>query len=135
MPVLAEAAAQARVIARRGASAAAVVIGASFHPFRTVRGLVQPSEEPIPGPPTDAQEAPVATTPPPSAAARPAAKPQAGADIVPKPVEPPVPDGDTAEADRPVEARGPAPHIPPRIAGEIERDYGDELPGFTPGEG
>jgi hypothetical protein len=36
--------------------------------------------------------------------------------------------------DRPVQSRGPAPHVPPAIAAEVERDYGDEIPGITPGE-
>ena len=43
--------------------------------------------------------------------------------------------GSAAAADVRVEPRGPAPHIPPRIAGEVERDYGDDLPGIRNAEG
>jgi hypothetical protein len=175
MPVIAEATAQARLIAHRGANVAAVLIGASFHPFRTVRegasvvrGLVNPPEEPIQPPPTDAQEqspaakdststgsagTKAAQAAPPTTAKKTASKKTAaekpakktaqktaqkstkkdlpGPDTVAKPAAPPpAPDG----ADRPVQARGPAPHMPPSIAGEVERDFGDELPGITPGE-
>ena len=68
MPVISEAAAQARLIAKRGANVAAVMIGASFHPFRTVRdgasvvrGLVNPPESPVQPAPTDAKEKPADT--------------------------------------------------------------------------
>jgi hypothetical protein len=142
MPVIAEAAAQARVLARRSANAAAVVIGASFHPFRTVRdgahvvrGLVHPPEDPIPGAPTDAREEP-AQAPASPRDAETATRPTAGADTAVRPPAPPEPDAVPPEdLDRPVDARGPAPHIPPRIAEEVERDYGDDLPGFTNGAG
>ncbi|WGL50837.1 hypothetical protein P5P86_12775 [Nocardioides sp. BP30] len=157
MPVIAEATAQARLLARRGANAAAVVIGASFHPFRTVRdgatvvrGLVSPPADPVPGAPTDAAEQPAsppsATSTPPSAStktgsAKKPAEPKTppGPDIVAKPVAPPAQEASNAVVgeqqvdDRPVEARGPVPHLPPQIAAEIERDYGDDLPGITDG--
>jgi hypothetical protein len=142
MPAIAEAAAQARLLARRSANAAAVVIGASFHPFRTVRdgatvvkGLITPPSEPVPPAPTDVTTAPEQSTTTPDGQQT-ATRPQQAVTTAP-----PVPD--TAPAtepalapevdDRPVEARGPAPHIPPSIAGEVERDYGDELPGIKPG--
>lgn len=178
MPAIAEAASQARLLARRGADAAAVVLGASFHPFRTVRDgahLVQglmgqrdaagPAAPEAPtsvepdtsGTPKAAQSAATKTTPgkadptkaaprkpspkkaaPPKAAPKKTAatktaatKTAPGRATVAKEPAPPAPGPAAAEAvDVPVEPTGPAPHIPPSIAGEVERDYGDELPGI-----
>jgi hypothetical protein len=131
MPVIAEATSYARLLARRGAGLAAVVLGASFHPLRTardgasmVRGLVSPPEEPIPPAPTDA--APASTQAPDQPATPPDADPAPDAAAA---------TGSAAAADVRVEPRGPAPHIPPRIAGEVERDYGDDLPGIRNAEG
>jgi len=154
MPAIAEAAAQARLLARRGAGAAAVVLGASFHPFRTVReganlvqGLMNPPEQVKPTPPAtdsapETSAATPATTPPTteSTTTKPATtsttKPTPGPDTVAKEPAPPAADPDIAEAaDVPVDPSGPVPHIPPRIAGEVERDYGDELPGIKDWEG
>lgn len=158
MPAIAEAASQARLLARRGADAAAVVLGASFHPFRTVRdgahlvhGLIgqrdaappAAPEAPAPAEPSTARTPKVAQpaakkAPATKTAAKktpakkaPAKKAAPGHPTVAKEPAPPVPDPAPAEAlDVPVEPTGPAPHIPPSIAGEVERDYGDELPGI-----
>lgn len=160
MPAIADAAAQARLFARRGADAAAVVLGASFHPFRTVRegahlvqGLMNPREQVTPTPPaTDASverstepAAKKATAEPTKKTAKkatkkapkkPATKPAPGPTTVAKEPAPPAPDPQVPEAaDVPVDPSGPLPHIPPRIAGEVERDYGDELPGIKDWEG
>ena len=108
---------QAKELARKSAHAATALLDASFHPFRTVRSLVH-TEEPIQPPPTDAQPDPVAPPQPP-----PAPTPRASVDAD---VE--------APADVPVVPTGPAPHIPPHLADEIERDYGEELPGFRNGD-
>jgi hypothetical protein len=119
MPDLTDAAHQAKSLARRGAHAATAVLDASFHPFRTVRSLVHTEEAPTP-PPTDAKTeitAPTPTQPP---------APRRPVQAVPEPIETP--------PDLPVEPRGPAPHMPPHLADEIERDYGDELPGFRNGD-
>jgi len=138
MPAIADAAAQARLFARRGADAAAVVLGASFHPFRTVRegahlvqGLMNPPEQVTPTPPgTDtAIDMPAASTASPKP--KPDTKPAPGPQTVAKDPAPPVADPEIpADADVPVDPTGPLPHIPPRIASEVERDYGDELPGI-----
>ncbi|MGZ6733060.1 MAG: hypothetical protein ACXVDH_00330 [Nocardioides sp.] len=105
---------QAKELARKGAHAATALLDASFHPFRTVRSMVQ-TEEPIPPPPTDAQPDPVADPEP----------PQAPTPRIPADVQPP---------DLPVVPTGPAPHMPPDIADEIEREYGEDLPGFRNGD-
>ena len=136
MPDINDAAHQAKELARRGAHAASTLIDASFHPFRavrsgtaTVRSLIQPGEdEAVAPPPTDAK----VVTPEPAAEAEPAAS-----STPREPVES-LTEVFAAEAapppDLPVEPQGPAPHMPARLAGEIERDYGDELPGFTGGD-
>ena len=118
---------QAKGLARKGAQAATTLLDASFHPFRTVRNLVQtdesaPTSAPASAvPPTDAKIArpePESATPTgPSSAAEAVAEFE---------VETP--------PDLPVVPTGPAPHLPPDIADEIERDYGDELPGFHNGD-
>jgi len=150
MPAIADAAAQARLLARRGADAAAVVLGASFHPFRTVRegahlvqGLMNPPEQVRPTPPATDAATGAATDTPASRGPKkpttnkttkqPAKEPTkpAGPETVTKEPAPPVAEPDVPEAaDVPVDPSGPLPHIPPRIAGEVERDYGDELPGI-----
>lgn len=109
---------QAKELARKGAHAATALLDASFHPFRTVRSMVQ-AEEAIAPPPTDAQPDPVGPAEPPRAPA-----PRTTADV------------EMADevADVPVVPTGPAPHMPPGIADEIERDYGEELPGFRNGD-
>ena len=112
---------QAKEFARKGAQAANALLDASFHPFRTVRavrGLVLGEDEPVSPPPTDAQPEPIAAPEP----------PQPPVPRVPADVEPETP------PDLPVVPTGPAPHIPQEIADEIEREYGDELPGFRNGD-
>lgn len=158
MPVIAEATAQARLLTKRGATAAAVVLGASFHPVRTVRegaslvrGLVHHADGTATpaAPPTDAQPKPTpaakastTTSTTTSKGSGTTAKPKAGTakktpghTTVQKPAAPPTPDPAPEAVDVPVEPQGPVPHIPPSIAGEVERDYGDDLPGIRGGEG
>lgn len=135
MPVIAEAAAEARLIARRGASAAAVVIGAGLHPLRTVkggvsivRGLVNPPDSPVQPAPTDVKPVSVPKAHPTEPSEKIAEEQRRAADrLDPEPPEP------EAVADIPVEPQGPAPHLPASIAHEIERDYGDDLPGMHNG--
>lgn len=135
MPAIADAAAQARLFARRGADAAAVVLGASFHPFRTVRegahlvhGLMNPPEQVPPTPPaTDAATERSAATSTKAPKAKPAPGPET---VIKEPAPPATEPGIPESTDVPVDPSGPLPHIPPRIAGEVERDYGDELPGI-----
>jgi len=127
MPDLTDAAHQAHALARRGAHAATAVLAVSLHPFRTVRTLVRLAE-PIPPPPTDARTEPPTAVPPPP---QPPAPTTSTTPARTTPVADEIPD---EIPDLPVEPRGPAPHIPPRIADEVERDYGDELPGFRNGD-
>jgi hypothetical protein len=121
MPDLTDAARQATSLARRGAHAATAVLDASFHPFRTVRSLVH-TEEAAPPPPTDTGTAP----PTPTQAPTPRRPVETPVETLAEPVE--------APADLPVHPRGPAPHMPPDIAEEIERDYAEDLPGFRNGD-
>lgn len=135
MPVIAEAAAEARLIARRGASAAAVLVGAGLHPVRTVkdgvsivRGLVNPPDDAAQPAPTDVKPVPVSKAHPVEPSEDTAEEQRtAAARLDPEPPEA------EAVADVPVEPQGPAPHIPPSIAHEVERDYGDDLPGMHAG--
>jgi hypothetical protein len=134
MPDLTDAAHQARVLARRGAHAAGTLIDASFHPFRTVRtgtetvrNLIHPAEdEAVSPPPTDAK-AERTSSPAPAPAPRAPREPVENLteELAEEAAPPP---------DLPVEPQGPAPHMPARLASEIERDYGDDLPGFTGGD-
>jgi len=142
LPNLPDAAHQATQLARRGVQAATTVLDASFHPFRTARSLVRTADEPSP-PPTDAKIArpsepeaaqaedtaneDIATDDTATGAAGAAPGPQSAAEAVEAfEVETP--------PDLPVVPTGPAPHMPQGIADEIERDYGDELPGFRNGD-
>jgi hypothetical protein len=156
MPDLTDATRQARVIARRGVHAATAMIDASFHPFRTVRNgtdtvrhlLHADHEQPTP-PPTDAKtevrpEAKAETKAGTKTEAKNGAKP-AGR-TAPSAPKPPAPrktvdqvveetlEQEQPPANLPVEPQGPAPHLPPSLAAEIERDYGDDLPGFSGGD-
>jgi hypothetical protein len=154
MPTVAGFAADLRTASRRLVRSVPAVLDASFHPFRTVRdgtrlvqGLLAPEQSvPVP-PPTEAaapaDRAPIHRPVPESVAESALAPAQA-----PEPAEPtdsPEPTELAAEPaaepvvepaldDRPILSRGPAPHVPPAIAAEVERDYGDEIPGITPGE-
>ena len=110
-----QAAGQAKELARKGVHAATTALDAGLNTLRTVRGMVR-TDDPVP-PPTDAQ------TPAPVGSDR---RPTETAPTGESPAEP--------RADLPVKERGPAPHIPPSIAGEVERDYGEELPGFRNGD-
>jgi hypothetical protein len=136
MPTVAEFATDLKSASRRLARTVPAVLDASFHPFRTVRegtrlvqGLLAPEhDEPVP-PPTEAA-APADTvdhTPIHRQVAKPAP---------PAPPAAPEPDllPDPGLDDHPIHSRGPAPHVPPAIAAEVERDYGDEIPGITTGE-
>lgn len=123
MPDIADAAAQARKLARRGADAAAVVLDAGTHPLRTARegaqlvqGLVNRHDE-------EGTEPSAQVAPPESPTPDPIPGP---ATVVKEPAAP-----EPVEAlDLPVEPGGPKPHMPPDIADEVERDYGDEVPGI-----
>ena len=145
MPVIAEATARARLLARRGATAAAVVLGASFHPFRTaregasmVRGLMNPPRVRLPigdvAPgdvvPTDVTPAEGVPSPEPAHAEPPGSTASPAPDVPEAAAAEPVAESAAEADDVPVQPRGPAPHIPPRLAGEVERDYGDDLPGI-----
>lgn len=130
MPDLTDAAQQARALARRGAHAAGTLIDASFHPFRTVRTGTESvrnlihhgDDEAAPPPPTDAKVAePAAPTSP---------APREPVENLTEAFE----EQAAPPPDLPVEPQGPAPHMPARLASEIERDYGDDLPGFTGGD-
>lgn len=134
-----------RVLARRGLGAALLVVDAGLHPRRTARRgarLVQdvaafvgatsapdptPTDVPVRG--RDASAPATASTPPqatPVAPTIPATPPPPVAE--PEPVEEPFDDS------LPVEPQGPAPHMPPDVAAEVERDYSDDVPGFAGGE-
>lgn len=145
MPTVAGFAADLRTASSRLARSVPAVIDASFHPFRTVRegtrlvqGLLAPERDEGVPPPTEA--AAPADTP---AETRERTEPTAPAEptAAPEPAPTPSPTAETAAEsepdlvdDRPIESRGPAPHVPPAIAAEVERDYGDEIPGIRPGE-
>jgi hypothetical protein len=148
MPTVAGFAADLRTASRRLVRSVPAVIDASFHPFRTVRegtrlvqGLLTPERDDRVPPPTEAaapadtadrapihRPAPGSDRPEPAEPAEPAEPGRAAVEPVPEP------DLEQDPDDRPVETRGPAPHVPPAIAAEVERDYGDEIPGITPGE-
>lgn len=116
----------------------------------------RPATEPVPGmasPPPVAVEpdeseppGPVAAEPaPPEATVEdtvedlaPTAEPDQGPDVEAAPGPEPLVeslDEDASDLDEgPTDTRpeGPAPHMPPRIAGDVERDYEEDIPGITP---
>lgn len=147
LPNLPAAARQVTGLARKGAHAATTLLGASFHPVRTVRSVTRMDDEPAP-PPTDAKIArpsePEAdrgqSSPATDSPARDSRTDADGTEATAATREP----QSAAEAveafevetppDLPVVPTGPAPHMPQDIADEIEREYGDELPGFRNGD-
>jgi len=151
MPTVAGFATDLKSASRRLVRTVPAVLDASFHPFRTVRegtrlvqGLLAPEQDQLVPPPTEAaapadtaDRAPIhrpAKTPAASPGATEATRPTRAAAPEPAqtPIPEPIPEPDLD--DRPIQSRGPAPHVPPAIAAEVERDYGDEIPGITSGE-
>lgn len=149
LSIVGESTALLRILARRGLGAAIVTVDAGLHPRRTARQgarLVQDVAAFVgvsSGPAATVTDAPArggSTTPPTRTSTAPAEDrapeaptPPAGPDLVvaepaaPEPVE-------QADESLPVEPSGPAPHLPPDIAAEVERDYADDLPGFAGGD-
>jgi hypothetical protein len=127
MSLLRTTAADLRSIVRRGPGVAAGVLGAALHPRRTlhegtelVRGLLTPPEPTTPSRGVTPIEEAAETAPGPAPSA------PVPFDLSDEPVE--------ADDDAVIQPRGPAPHLPPSIAAEVERDYGDDLPGIIDGE-
>jgi hypothetical protein len=161
MSILNQPASIAKAVLRRGTGAALGAVDAGLHPTRTLRQGVQhlpgigglvgsggTDRSHVPAP-TDAAApaapaapvtpaAPTADPEPDTAADNAAAAPETGPDtsessaavepfeIPEEPIE--------VDADAVVELQGPAPHLPASIAAEIEREYGDDVPGFHDAE-
>jgi hypothetical protein len=119
-----------------------VAIDAVRHPCRTAGQVVngsisvigrlvdrRPAGEPVPGVVAAADDAaPAGTEPPGPVAAEPTAVEDSLEDLAEAPAETAALDEDEAPAD--VRAEGPVPHMPPRIAGDVERDYAEDIPGI-----
>jgi hypothetical protein len=103
-------------VARRGVGVAAVLIDAGLHPRRTAQAGMRLARGLLPTEPEQRAEETVA----------PAEEGAPPAEKTVMPVEETV----VADEDAEVVPQGPAPHLPAGLAAEIERDYGDELPGI-----